>query len=209
MKKTIFFILLFFSSLFSQTDTTRKILPEKSFSLQFQVNENFSLSDFQGAIISAKYQLSDKQALRIGTSFSFSLSDKKDSNSNSSNNDEEYFSFSIITQYLLYLAKDELSLYIGFGPQYSSKYGKNSEQIDNPFDIDEVYRFTSFQNTIGVNFVYGGEMFITDFLSIMAEYGMVFEYFYRKDIDRLSAKSRIFEYRFRPLEIKIGASLNF
>lgn len=65
-------IYLLFSSLnvfcqVNQADTTiQNYLRKGRFALMFQITENFKLSDFQGALISGKYHLSQKSAISLG-----------------------------------------------------------------------------------------------------------------------------------------------
>lgn len=43
---------------------------DKRFALQFQITDNFSLTDFQGTIFSGKYHFAKREAVRIGLSVS-------------------------------------------------------------------------------------------------------------------------------------------
>jgi hypothetical protein len=61
----LFTSLIFISTGFSQSTSYLDSLDGK-FSLQFQINENFSLSDFQGTVISGKYHFSKRDAVRLG-----------------------------------------------------------------------------------------------------------------------------------------------
>jgi hypothetical protein len=62
-----FFSLLFFIlSLLSTTSAQTSYLDslDGKFALQFQISENFTLTNFQGATLSGKYQLGKRSAVR-------------------------------------------------------------------------------------------------------------------------------------------------
>lgn len=71
-----------------QTETVRNSLTGGSWSMQFRISEDFSLSSFEGSTISLKKHFTDKSALRLGVSVSHS-----DRNNNAVNHsqEEEYF----------------------------------------------------------------------------------------------------------------------
>ena len=79
---SIFFLLIFIISFdFAQTKeeaVKTNSLEKGSWSLQFQISENFTLQSFQGSMISTKYHFTEKSALRTGLSISGRSSDIED-----------------------------------------------------------------------------------------------------------------------------------
>lgn len=81
------FILVFctgFGTVYAQTDELPKIdtknsLLKGAWALQFQINNNFSVSSFQGSTLSAKRHFSNKKAMRFGVSLSGSISEQDQS----------------------------------------------------------------------------------------------------------------------------------
>ena len=78
--------------------------PAKSWALEFQINENFSLSSFQGSTISAKYHFSPKRAMRFGISLSGSIQDQELDRMRMGlqENNQDKLSLVVMSQYLFY-----------------------------------------------------------------------------------------------------------
>jgi hypothetical protein len=73
-----FFSLLFFILTLTNTTSAQTSYLDSldgKYALQFQISENFTLSDFQGAILSGKYHLGKRSAIRLGLSINFDDSD--------------------------------------------------------------------------------------------------------------------------------------
>jgi len=105
----LFTSLLFVTTGFSQSTSYLDSLDGK-FALQFQINENFRLSNFQGSTLSGKYHFSSRDAVRLGLSLSFSDFDGKVSsnvldtiNVNTNKIDNSSFGIKVNAQYIKYI----------------------------------------------------------------------------------------------------------
>ena len=119
------FSLYFILSLVSTTNAQTSYLDslDGKFALQFQISENFTLSNFQGAILSGKYQLGKRSAVRLGISLFFDDSrlDRQDTyidtlntnNESKGNSDRNSVGFTINSQYIAYLVStDDIGFYL-------------------------------------------------------------------------------------------------
>jgi hypothetical protein len=74
MQNSILLTLVFFSQMNSpgvaQNQEANHSLERSTWSLQFQISNNFTLSSFQGSVISAKYHFSKQRAFRFGSAIS-------------------------------------------------------------------------------------------------------------------------------------------
>ena len=75
----LFAALLFVTTGFSQSTSYLDSLDGK-FALQFRITNNFSLSNFQGTILSGKYHFSNRDAIRLGVSLQFDDSESDEIN---------------------------------------------------------------------------------------------------------------------------------
>ena len=117
------FCAIFISTSFSQNISYLDSLDGK-FALQFQINENFSLSDFQGTVLSGKYHFSSRDAVRLGVSLDFGDSESKTevtrldtAQIDNADQDRNQFGVTINTQYIHYIVTTEdISFFSGIGP---------------------------------------------------------------------------------------------
>ena len=72
-----FFINSTFISISSSQNVSYLDSLDGKFALQFRITDNFSLSNFQGTILSGKYHFSKRDAIRLGISLSLSSSDSE------------------------------------------------------------------------------------------------------------------------------------
>ena len=61
---SLFFILLIVATTNAQSSYLDSL--DGKYALQFQISENFTLSDFQGTTLSGKYQTGKRTAIRLG-----------------------------------------------------------------------------------------------------------------------------------------------
>lgn len=116
-------ILVFTNVIFPQNESYLDSLDGK-FALQFQITENFSLSNFQGTVFSGKYNFSNRDAIRLGVSVEYtdlnsdgtrSRPDTNlvDTNSRTTNR----FNIVINAQYLYTLTVlNDIGFFMGVGP---------------------------------------------------------------------------------------------
>lgn len=161
-------------------------LKQGAWALQFQIDSNFSLKSFQGAIISAKYHLTDSKAIRIGISGNYSKNDNNNNNINYSADtlgfqqgdiqNSKDFGFSIIMQYLSYVnTQNEVLLFWGTGPVI--QYSKSSMEgtTNSNYVVQSSQQIQSNDNHswgIGASGVLGVEWFAAKSFSLHAEYGI-------------------------------------
>jgi hypothetical protein len=165
-------------------------LREGSWALQFGIAGNFTLTSFQGTTISAKYQLSARNAIRGGITISGSSSNGSSafsatnadtsigSASGSSHSSSQTISF--VAQYLWYLnPTGPVHSYTALGPSVSYSFSRNNS--DNPnSNGDYVYHYitssSSTQHGAGITGSAGVEWFACQWLSIRAEYNESIQY---------------------------------
>jgi hypothetical protein len=176
----LFASLIFVSTGFSQSTSYLDSLDGK-FALQFQINRDFQLSDFQGSTLSGKYHFSARDAVRLGLMVEFGDSDMETSsnlldtiNVNTSNIDNSSFGITLNTQYIRYIkATDDISFFAGGGPfiSYSTTSSNGELMRKDPF---EKYKRTNDSYSFGVDLLLGIEWWFHKYISLSAEYGMKF-----------------------------------
>ncbi len=177
----IAFIFLTSQLLLAQTDSVSNI-PQGKFALQFQVKENFSISSFQGSILSGKYFFNNGNAFRAGLTVSVNTEDKNFSQSindslvyqNAPNNKK--YSSVFISQYLFYFhGLENIYYYAGAGPYFGYFLTKSS---DAPIPIKYSTTLSGSSGSqkeirIGLEAVFGVEWFFDKRFSLSAEYGVL------------------------------------
>ena len=195
----IFFVCILSVMICSQGRTQDKNYPIKkgSKSLQFMINNNFTLDNFQGSLLSVKYHLTNKSALRFGIGFNLDDSDTEDESSSVlsdslnlvNEQDLDYtitdFQFSIL--YLYYTdPNDDISFFIGAGPMVGVDHEKlnstddrtsGSQEYFNDESNKEGEKTTKFWNA-GLLAVCGIEWFVRHNIGLHAEYGLKCYYSY-------------------------------
>ena len=235
---TLGLVILLLSSqeIFPQTksDSIRNSLEKGSWSLQFQISDNFTLTTFQGSNISAKKHISDKSTLRFGLGLTAIVADRhyeseeiNSYNRSSEDGVEDTFTQININCYYLYYAdpRKKINLYFGAGPIFGYS---NYDQTDMGNDVQQDTIFIETKNTrktdgysIGMHGLIGVEWFARKEISIHSEYGSSFSY--RKDKsesilvrnssqygeEERSTKSEAGTYEFRSNGVVFGISVYF
>jgi len=190
--RMVLFILLMPAFLMAQTNDSSKTepfhFPKKS--LQFAIGNNFTIKNFQGALISAKYHFSDQSAFRIGiglTGNAFDVNYSKNITSNDSlvvatEDEEQYLRLTIQSQFLHYFNPGEdIKVYAGLGPYISLNLNLTENEklqtADNYQYVPPRKRNTTTLAS-GICAAYGLEWFFRKNMSLLAEYGFNFYYFY-------------------------------
>jgi hypothetical protein len=149
-----------------------------SWSLQFRITENFQLSSFQGATISAKRHFSDGRAIRFGISLSGtftgeehrSIDETADSTLVEYTTDEnqQYVRFDV--QYMIYPSPTKkLNVFLGVGPLFELSRGETTGL--GQWRLNKIWRF-------GLSGVLGVEWFATTRISFISEYSSALTYDY-------------------------------
>lgn len=182
----LFFILLVVSTTTAQTSYLDSL--NGKFALQFQISENFTLSNFQGATFSGKYHLGKRSALRLGISLSFDDSsvDKEaivgDTSNYYENSKTNSIGFSITAQYLNYLVRtDEIGFYLGTGPTFGFGNSEGEFELEISDSIVQKGSGSGDNFTIGLDAIAGVEWSFHKDMTLSAEYGIKFYYIHRTE----------------------------
>jgi hypothetical protein len=176
----LFFIVFTIDGL-SQNESYLDSLDGK-FALQFQVSDNFNLTNFQGTTFSGKYHLSPRSAIRLGFSVNMVNSDMENNQTIldtslvvSANANQNVFGMTIRAQYIYYFpATNEIAFFAGGGPFIRFNTGTNEVNYSNN---DPTYRKETLDDFYaGVDFLIGVEWMFTNSMSLSAEYGLMFFY---------------------------------
>ena len=189
----IFFAFLFTSSIFISTGFSQSISYLDSldgkFALQFQINRDFQLSDFQGSTLSGKYHFSARDAVRLGITLELSDAEFEASsnqidtiNVSTSNFDNSSFGITINTQYIRYIkGTDDIAFFIGGGPFITYSTTTSNGEIREEDPVEKYKRSDDFYS-LGVDLLLGIEWWFHKYMSLSAEYGMKFMYRSRESI---------------------------
>jgi len=174
-------LLIFFVSL-TPAQTSYLDSLDGKFALQFQINENFRLSDFQGTTFSGKYHLGKKEAIRLGISLGFvdqqgdmeQIYFDNDSTLQSDFN-QNHFMIGIRIQYIRYFMNtNDICFYGGTGPVLTYENTEQTEFRYPPVDYEIEHLANVF--SVGFNLLAGVEWIFTENMSLSAEYGILFSY---------------------------------
>ena len=236
---TILLLAISFSSLSlksqTKTDSTHwGTISKGSKGLLFQIDYNFSLRSFEGSILSFKYHLSPKSALRISIGGNAESTDtnnkftsfRNDSSTTLDSFDEEQtvFNLTLATTYLYYPSTtNDFGFYLGIGPQYGfyKRDTKDDTNGDSRNPFDRIRNWDSEEWSIGLKSAIGVEWLPMSNLGILAEYSHLFSYNKSKQkiVDEIYNETEIEEtneriqenegYTFTPQTVKFGLTLYF
>ncbi|UCG53342.1 MAG: hypothetical protein JSW58_07255 [Candidatus Latescibacterota bacterium] len=193
MKKTdVLFVVAFFAIVALVVPANSQSLDEPpkqqpalragAWALQFQVNDNFSLDAFQGAVLSVKRHRSDRSAFRAGLGMGFGIADvnstvsQNDSVANTENRDESRQFVRLDLQYIRYSNPGSpVKLLFGGGPLVSF----SNADTEAAREIGSV-RSESTSWATGISGLVGVEWFAASRISLHAEYGVELLYRYTK-----------------------------
>lgn len=235
----IFFLLVICccsGSAFAQDSTVSKDFRFKSHSIQFQINDMFRISDFQGSLISYKYHFNNNLAIRFGLGFSTNTSDGDDYRENlvtdttgssfygqSNNMDKSSIDIILKSQFLYYFNPNQnVKLYAGLGPYFTSTIRDNDYRItqydDNSENL-EIQKNDQDYFKAGLSASYGLEWFFTEDISLLAEYGFLYYYYERITKTRINETRQLQETNYRKTKedgwifdtsvVKLGLSIYF
>jgi opacity protein-like surface antigen len=187
-------ILLFVSQIFittgfSQSTSYLDSLDGK-FALQFQITENFSLSNFQGTVFSGKYNFSNRDAIRLGISVSFNDSESEVTNTrpdtnlvNTSSHNVNRINIVLNAQYLYTLTTlSDIGFFIGLGPFLKYENNKIEQNVNTNQSIDSRTETTKYYG-LGLDLICGVEWMFIKNMSLSAEYGLRFIYLSGEVVD--------------------------
>jgi len=172
------FVMLGFVFFVQTPHAKENSLKKGKWALQFQIDNNFHLSSFQGSTLSLKKHTSDTRALRLGLSVQFEYNDGQLDRplygpGNSPGNREFInHSYKLDLQKLYYVnSSAAVNLFFGIGPTASYNYSKDERDTrndDNSF-VD-YWSYKSSGYSAGVAGIIGVEWFASKDISLLAEY---------------------------------------
>lgn len=234
-----FLLILFLfgaGSVFSQSDSDtdkEKItknegrensLEKGKWALQFTIDQNFTLSTFEGSIASVKKQFSSTRALRIGLALDFSHSKDETNRFTKIDTAKPQFSKSfgysvfVYPTYMFYMnPKDAVILYAGTGITAGGSYYWTESRQDAEVAPSYYYLYDRrYSYGGGLTGTIGVEFFPIKNLSIIAEYFASFQYSHSvsKTIrdypgDYTNIESTGDEYEFFGRRVNFGLSVYF
>lgn len=226
MKKLIFVLILPLTLIFAQTKDEEKIIDlAGKFALMFQIDQNFDLNSFDGMSFAGKYFFDNNWGVRLAFRTSYNEIDQSASHSNfeldqNTNliQDHDYVSYKVTPSILYHLLNhNSIQFFIGGGPFISYT---NDEQAEVRYTkATEEGRRNNWAKyyAIGFAFYTNVEWFVSQDISLSAEYG--FEYSYAEieiwegnyvDDDLINEINRdSINKSFRSLPVSLGVSIYF
>ncbi len=182
-----------FSNLAAQDSLTviGKFIEGHSWTMDFRIESNLTLSTFQGTAISLSKFVSDYQRIRFGIGTSVNSSSSGNSGMNysadtlsgrsSGNSENESYSVQISLQRLTYGTPDaQTSIFFGIGPFGGMSWSKNSSSNSSTsvgsYQNQQSNSSTNKTYSAGVLGSFGVEWFFSEHISLHAEYGLAASY---------------------------------
>jgi opacity protein-like surface antigen len=211
------FFLIFTKVCLPQSESYLDSLDGK-FALQFQISDNFNLTNFQGTTFSGKYHFGCRSAVRVGFSVNLNNSDAKNNitlldTSLTLSSDANQYVFGMIfrTQYIHYIpGMYDIMFFIGGGPFVGFNSGTNEISYTNNDPTNRKETLDDF--TVGLDLLVGVEWMFTKNMSLSAEYGIRFLYnsYTRKlEDDHSISETNIKRYNVDRGDINFGISVYF
>ena len=162
-----------------------------SWSAQFQIDNNFTLTSFQGAVLSMKRHRSAGSAFRLGVTLRLEAAGRDGTSTETRNDtltsevvdgsDSDTQSFQIDIQYLIYPSPNSpAKLFLGFGPfgQFATGNSERVNFLSSGVSSRVRSEFTNW--AIGLSGLLGVEWFAANRISFHAEYGASVRYYESK-----------------------------
>ena len=210
------FVLSLFILLSSSAFGQDSIVTMGKYALQFQVSQDLTLGSFLGTVISGKYHMSGKNAIRIGVSYSTSMSNTSATGVSSPTDYYDQVSqryqtnIDIIAQYLYYpTGVGEFFMYCGIGPRLGGNFYDSFVISNSP---NGQSGWTDYHNgwSAGLIGTLGVEWAFFDQMSLTGEYGISYLYSYTKGGASRQYKSFIENrYTLNGNDVRFGLSIYF
>ncbi|MDQ3022182.1 MAG: hypothetical protein M3R36_16665 [Bacteroidota bacterium] len=148
----------------SDSNEVKNSLKKGMWAIQFGIGSDFTLTNFEGAVLSLKYQLASKTALRL----SFNGNYFKRENDTNDYNYSQSNSLGVNMIFMYYLnPKSRFNIFAYAGGAYYYSY----EAGQNPSEYQDLSRWT-----VGPVLGAGAEFFVFKQLSLFAEYSYSFRF---------------------------------
>jgi len=200
-------LLLFFGPVYATEKTASDSLTDnRHFSIQFQIDRNFRLTNFDGNTFAAQYSFNQRHAIRFG--LQIRGSDRKqiaEGTSLPNSELDKIFSLTVSPQYLHHFSSlKRFEWYVGIGPAFDYNYRLDVVKSNDQNDKQSTEKWG-----IGVVAVWGIEWKVTNQLRILAEYNIGVEYNRIIFGDRRTGKKITREYAIFTPPVKFGISIYF
>ncbi|MBD3218643.1 MAG: hypothetical protein GF310_10230 [candidate division Zixibacteria bacterium] len=179
----------------ARAEDRENYLVRGSWSMQFGIVRDFTLTSFNGGLISAKRHLSPNTAFRFGLSLRGDVGDNSSETSRSyeqpgggeeftrtSDGNTSNLILNISTQLMFYSTIEKsVNLYFGFGPNFN--YSRDKDEFDLEYTYEDIPDRDGFENrymrswSAGFLGSWGVELFASKKISFIAEYGARIEYY--------------------------------
>ncbi len=157
------------SVLATDSEAAKEALKKGSWSLQFGVSQNFTLTQFEGATISVKRHYSPNSALRAGITTNLSHNIQRSSQSSKELNVDK-FNTNVSLEYLYYFTPGRrVTAFIGSGPYLG--FARNTTEEIPRVSISSSSNWSKYTEwDLGANLLLGAEWFVTHGIALFAEY---------------------------------------
>lgn len=203
-------LILILSSVLSAQDKPKNSLADGSWSMQFRISDNFTLSTFDGALLSVKKHLSNKTALRLGVSGTYTNSDEDNTTTTEYEANSSRYYFGVKLQLIKYIHPESaLSFYYGIGPNFG--YVRDKSEVLYEVEVSNREDYTRSVN-FGLFGSWGLEWFLKHNISVLAEYGGGFKYSteHKESIHGLNSSERdSHRFEFFNSNVNFGVSVYF
>ncbi|KUG26002.1 hypothetical protein ASZ90_004168 [hydrocarbon metagenome] len=226
MKKLIFVLFLPLTLIFAQSNEEEKPIDlTGKFALMFQIDQNFDLNSFQGMSFAGKYFFSDDWGVRLVFETYYGESDENSSYHQhrsgyyqNDRDDRDIVSYKVIPSIMYkFQNNNNFKFYIGAGPfvaysnnEYAEVMNRSEGETNK---INERYK----NYAIGFTFFTNVEWFVSDNISLSAEYGFEYSYLETEAWNGYFSDDVLMEERttnntkklFQDLPISLGVSIYF
>lgn len=219
--RKLFLIFLLLAIIVVPVQARDNSLEEGKKALQFGVNDNFTLSSFQGSVLSLKKHTSDGSAWRLGLSLTLDLGDNdyswwENDSLVIDNGDNDIQKVGFDLQRIFYPNPDnDINLYYGLGPTLTYDYRKSKSFSSSSSVLSQTRTDRSWR--VGGKIILGVEWFAGKSISLNAEYGTSLLYRYRKYTTEIlyasgtvrGSESKSNTFQLAPSSVRLGLSAYF
>ena len=177
----------------SNTPAPKHSLKDGAWALQFQLGSAFSRRGYDGIVISAKYHLTKRSAIRLGIDINGDIHFGGHTSHRGTPPDDTLYSSSrdninregikLISEYIKYTQIDpKLHFFLGIGPTFGFSHFKSKSESRYTYlqePESRTYISKTYNWSLGISGVLGAEWFPTKRISVIAEYGVSFDYRYQ------------------------------
>ncbi len=210
MKKAIIFIILYGVTAIYAASPKIKTPDTGAWGVQARFSE-LTLKHFQGSLFSAQKFTAPNRTMRFGVSINW-FDYKPDYPSTPllfTQKDSTRAISDVFLQLIHYKGKSRLKFYGGGGPYVGFLYTFDQTQKANGSGWVVSYQSTHRAFNIGVSLLVGGEYFLNEHLSVMAEYITLLFYQYGRTLNKLIGYYTTHSWHINPQPVKIGVAVYF